>query len=45
MTHKLNYLARRNPAIPQKDFGETWKSHSVSQALLVRINFEKIPSG
>lgn len=34
MTHKLIYLARRNPAIPEKDFGETWKSHSLLASTL-----------
>jgi hypothetical protein len=34
MTHKLIYLARRNPAIPQQDFGEIWKSHSLLASTL-----------
>lgn len=34
MTHKLIYLARRNPAIPERDFGETWKSHSLLASTL-----------
>jgi hypothetical protein len=29
MTHKLIYLAKRNPSVAEKDFGETWKSHSL----------------
>jgi len=28
MTHKLIYLARRNPNIMPEDFGEVWRSHS-----------------
>jgi hypothetical protein len=34
MTHKLIYLARRNPAVAEKDFGETWKSHSLLASTL-----------
>ena len=34
MSHKLIYLARRNPAIEEKDFGETWKSHSLLASTL-----------
>jgi len=34
MTHKLIYLAKRNPAIAEKDFGATWKSHSLLASTL-----------
>jgi hypothetical protein len=34
MNHKLIYLAKRNPAVAEKDFGEVWKSHSLLASTL-----------